>query len=70
MQMANLLLFVMGAFAEFERALVRERQLEGIAIAKQRDVYKGCKKVLTHSDVVWVFGTKRENCRVIYYAYC
>src|SRR5271155_5669349 len=30
--MANLMLSVMGAFAEFERALIRERQLEGIAI--------------------------------------
>ena len=29
--MANLLLSVMGAFAEFERALIRERQHEGIA---------------------------------------
>lgn len=34
--MANLLLSVMGAFAEFERALIRERQGEGIALAKQR----------------------------------
>jgi DNA invertase Pin-like site-specific DNA recombinase len=31
--MANLLLSVMGAFAEFERALIRERQREGIALA-------------------------------------
>ncbi len=28
--MANLMLSVMGAFAEFERALIRERQREGI----------------------------------------
>uniref|UniRef100_UPI00112F6901 recombinase family protein n=1 Tax=Escherichia coli TaxID=562 RepID=UPI00112F6901 len=33
--MANLMLSVMGAFAEFERALIRERQREGIALAKQ-----------------------------------
>lgn len=45
--MANLLLSVMGAFAEFERALIRERQLEGIALAKQRGAYKGRKPVLT-----------------------
>jgi DNA invertase Pin-like site-specific DNA recombinase len=45
--MANLLLSVMGAFAEFERALIRERQLEGIALAKQKGVYKGRKKTLT-----------------------
>jgi hypothetical protein len=39
--MATLLLSVMGAFAEFERSLIRERQAEGIALAKQRGVYKG-----------------------------
>ena len=44
--MANLLLSVMGAFAEFERALIKERQLEGIALAKKRGVYKGRKKAL------------------------
>jgi len=32
--MANLLLSVMGAFAEFERSLIGERQREGIALAK------------------------------------
>jgi DNA invertase Pin-like site-specific DNA recombinase len=32
--MSNLLLSVMGAFAQFERELIRERQREGIAIAK------------------------------------
>jgi DNA invertase Pin-like site-specific DNA recombinase len=37
----------MGAFAEFERSLIRERQREGIALAKQRGVYKGRKPVLT-----------------------
>jgi len=44
--MANLLLSVMGAFAEFERALLRERQREGIALAKQRGAYRGRKKAL------------------------
>ncbi len=39
--MANLLLSVMGAFSEFERALIRERQREGIAIAKKNKVYRG-----------------------------
>jgi len=45
--MAQLLLSVMGAFAEFERALLRERQREGIALAKQRGVYRGRKPRLT-----------------------
>jgi DNA invertase Pin-like site-specific DNA recombinase len=42
--MAQLLLSVMGAFAEFERALLRERQQEGTALARQRGVYRGRKK--------------------------
>jgi DNA invertase Pin-like site-specific DNA recombinase len=50
--MSTLLLSVMGAFAEFERALIRERQLEGIAAAKRRGVYKGRKPKLTPELVV------------------
>src|SRR5688572_12374949 len=42
--MAQLMLSVMGAFAEFERALIAERQREGIELAKQRGAYKGRKK--------------------------
>ena len=45
--MANLMLSVMGAFAEFERALIRERQREGIVLAKQRGAYRGRKKALS-----------------------
>ena len=45
--LANLMLSVMGAFAEFERALIRERQREGIALAKQRGAYLGRKKSLS-----------------------
>jgi DNA invertase Pin-like site-specific DNA recombinase len=50
--MANLLLSVMVAFAEFERALIRERQREGIALAKQRGAYRGRKKALAEDQVV------------------
>lgn len=45
--MANLLLSVMGAFAQFERELIRERQKEGIELAKRAGVYKGRKRTLT-----------------------
>lgn len=38
--MSMLLLSVMGAFAEFERALIRERQKEGIAVARAKGVYR------------------------------
>ncbi|WEV58969.1 recombinase family protein [Bifidobacterium sp. ESL0728] len=34
------MLTVLGAVAELERATIRERQAEGIALAKQRGVYK------------------------------
>ncbi len=49
--MSNLLLSVMGAFAEFERALIRERQREGIALAKQRGAYRGRKKSLSSERI-------------------
>lgn len=49
--MATLLLSVMGAFAEFERSLIRERQREGIALAKQRGVYRGRKKSLPDDKI-------------------
>lgn len=49
--MSKLLLSVMGAFAEFERSLIRERQREGIALAKKAGVYKGRKPSLTPERV-------------------
>ena len=50
--MAQLMLSVMGAFAEFERALIRECQREGIALAKQRGAYRGRKKALSSAEVI------------------
>src|SRR5215831_16474440 len=44
--MAKLMLTMLGAVAEFERELLRERQREGIAIAKSKGVYKGRAKAL------------------------
>ncbi len=75
--MATLMLSVMGAFAEFERALLRERQREGIALAKERGAYRGRKKSLapdriaelcqkvaageTKTEVARYFGISRET---------
>ena len=50
--MATLLLSIMGAFAEFERALIKERQREGIEIAKKKGSYKGRKKALSPPQVL------------------
>lgn len=44
--MAQFMLSVMGAFAEFERAIIRERQQEGIELAKKRGVFRGRPKSL------------------------
>lgn len=49
--MSTLLLSVMGAFAEFERALIRERQKEGIAIAKKSGKYGKRGKRLTTEQI-------------------
>jgi DNA invertase Pin-like site-specific DNA recombinase len=45
--MSTLMLSMMGAFAEFERSLILDRQREGIAIAKTEGKYKGRKPTLT-----------------------
>ncbi len=50
--MSTLLLSVMGAFAEFERSLIRERQREGIELAKKRGAYKGRKPILSNEQIV------------------
>jgi DNA invertase Pin-like site-specific DNA recombinase len=49
--LSQLLLNVMGSFAEFERELILERQREGIAIAKTKGVYKGRRRALTPEQV-------------------
>ncbi len=41
--LSKLLLSVIGAFAEFERSLILERQREGIAITKAAGKYRGGK---------------------------
>ncbi|TCU82262.1 DNA invertase Pin-like site-specific DNA recombinase [Curtobacterium sp. PhB42] len=59
--MANLLLNMMGAFAEFERELIRERQREGIALAKQRGVYRGRARSLGVVQVAELIGRARAG---------
>ncbi len=75
--MANLMLSILGSIAQFERELIRERQREGIALAKQRGVYRGRRKALSaerasalrervaaggrKSDLAKEFGISRET---------
>lgn len=59
--MSMLLLAIMGAFAEFEREIIRERQKEGIKLAKQRGVYAGRKKLLNSEQVTELHRLAREG---------
>jgi DNA invertase Pin-like site-specific DNA recombinase len=45
--MSELLLSVMGAVAQFERAMILERQREGIKIAQAKGTYRGRKSALS-----------------------
>lgn len=49
--MSQLLLSVMGAFAEFERSLLKELQREGIEIAKRKGKYRGRKRALDETRI-------------------
>jgi DNA invertase Pin-like site-specific DNA recombinase len=49
--MSRLMLTIMGGVAEFERAMIRERQLEGIALAKLAGKYKGRRSTMTDAQV-------------------
>lgn len=59
--MSKLMLSMMGAFAEFERALIKERQMEGIALAKQRGAYKGRKPTLNNNQVAELIARDKAN---------
>lgn len=75
--MSKLMLSILGGVAEFERSLIRERQREGIAAAKERGDYRGRKKALSNeqsteirqraaagerkADLARAFGISRET---------
>jgi DNA invertase Pin-like site-specific DNA recombinase len=56
--MDKLMLSMLGAFAEYERTLIRERQREGIAKAKQRGVYKGSQPKITDPILIAQIATE------------
>lgn len=59
--MSKLMLSIMGSFAEFERSLIRERQREGIELAKVRGVYKGRRPTMTPERVTAIKAKDKEN---------
>lgn len=61
---SDLMLGILGSLAEFERAIIRERQAEGIAAAKKRGVYKGRKPSLSRSQIDQARQLKSEGVAV------
>lgn len=54
-------LHILGAVSELERALIRERQKEGIEKAKKKGVYKGRKSVLTTDTIAQIESLLAER---------
>ncbi len=50
--MDNLMLQLMGAFAQFEREIILERQKEGIKLASAQGKYKGRVKKLSREQTL------------------
>lgn len=48
---SELMLNMLASFAQFERAIIRERQKEGVQIAKAKGVYKGRKREMTRERI-------------------
>lgn len=59
----KLLVTVLSGIAEFEADMIKERQMEGIALAKQRGVYKGRPKKYTenHKGLQYALKLFRER---------
>jgi DNA invertase Pin-like site-specific DNA recombinase len=51
---SKMIISILGVVAEMERNLIKERQAEGIAIAKASGVYKGRKKGSTESNIDFI----------------
>ena len=61
---AQLMLGILGSVAQFERAIIRERQREGIAIAKAAGKYKGGQPKLTDDQAAELRRRKADGERV------
>lgn len=64
----RLMLTLLGAVSEFERAIILDRQKEGIAIAKAKGRYKGSQKKLTDTQVDEIRQMIAEHQKISYIA--
>ena len=60
--MQELMLQVLGAFAQFERKLIRERQQEGINNAKRQGRYLGRPKKISDEDKKLIIQMHSDGC--------
>ncbi|EBV5086613.1 recombinase family protein [Salmonella enterica subsp. enterica serovar Ball] len=56
---------MLGGFAEFETNLRRERQMEGIAAAKARGIYRGCKPSIDPAEVYRLYVDEKMGATAI-----
>lgn len=57
----RLIFHTLGAIAEFERDLIRERQAEGIRLAKERGAFAGGKPKLNKEQIMKLRKLRNEN---------
>ena len=62
---ANLMISILATVSEMERSQIRERQLEGVKIAKARGVYKG--RLQGTTEDVHTFLSKPKNRKALDY---
>ena len=62
---AKLVIGILGTLAEFERSRIRERQREGIALAKQRQAYKGNGRPVGAVESIEDFMNKKTSKKIV-----
>ena len=62
---SKMVISILGVVAEMERKMIRERQLEGIAIAKANGVYKGRKKDTTEDPFHFLNKAKNKKAVIL-----
>ena len=60
----KLLLQILGAFAEFERKIIRSRQAEGIARARERNAYKGRQATIDRAEINKLYAELKSVSKV------
>ena len=60
----KLLLQILGAFAEFERKIIRSRQAEGIARARERNAYKGRQPTIDRAEINKLYAELKSVSKV------